>query len=109
MCQLQYIVLRSIVRAIFDFAQALNILYNYDSFLVTCNVNPCGLLIVTCNRAGLPREITEEDTRDKYATLKSEYLSTNELKGNRLYKKAILFLFPILQVSTMYRQTWNSC
>lgn len=40
----------------------LNILCNYDSFLVTFNVNPCGLLIVTCNKAGLPRESTEEDT-----------------------------------------------
>lgn len=87
----------------------LNILCNYDPFLVTCNVNPCGLLIVTCSKAGLPRVSTEEDTRDKYATLKSEYPSANELKGNRLYNKANLFLFSILQVSTVYRQTWASC
>lgn len=87
----------------------LNILCNYDSFLVTCSVNPCGLLIVTCSKAGLLRESTEEDTRDKYATLKSEYPSANELKGNRLYNRAILYLFSILQVPTVYRQTWTSC
>jgi hypothetical protein len=51
---------RTTVREMFDFAHVLNILCNYDSLLVTCNNNPCGLPIVTCNKAGLPCDSNEE-------------------------------------------------
>lgn len=59
-CQLRQIFLWSIVRKILGFSHVLNISCNCDSLLFTRNVNPRGLLIVTCNKVVIPCNSNEK-------------------------------------------------